>query len=206
MTEIKKIDGMVAPVERFVLHWGDLGSAWGVNRSIAQIHALLLASAEPLHAEAISDALSIARSNVSNSLKTLLEWGLVRRSPVKGDRRDHFEAIDDMWATAARIVDVRKSREIDPAKEILTNCLNDAENDPAVSGKAIKRLQELQTLVALLDNWYAQMKDIPPETLIPLLRMGTKIIDLIKPFIKTAPSSAISEVSLDQSRRPSDER
>src|SRR3954453_20612736 len=99
-----------APVERFVLHWGDMGSEWGVNRSVSQIHALLYLSERPLTADEIAERLGLARSNVSASIKELLAWSLIRRVPVRGDRRDHFEAETDIWEVAARIAARRKGR------------------------------------------------------------------------------------------------
>src|SRR5205807_2238468 len=90
-------------VERFVLHWGDMGGQWGLNRSVAQIQALLYLSERPMTAEDIADALGLARSNVSNSIKELLGWNLIRRVPIKGDRRDHFEAETDIWEMFMRI-------------------------------------------------------------------------------------------------------
>src|SRR5437868_5218241 len=121
MTEIQKLDstaggGALAPtIERFVLQWGDMGGKWGVNRSVAQIHALLYLSERPLTAEDIADQLGLARSNVSNSIKELQAWNLIRRVPIKGDRREHFEAEVDPWEIFARIAAGRKEREIDPA-------------------------------------------------------------------------------------------
>src|SRR5678809_1795069 len=117
MTEIRAETRPLPPaLERFVLHWGDLGSQWGVNRSVAQIHALLYLSERPLTAEAIADQLGLARSNVSNSIKELLGWGLIHRVPVLGDRRDHFAAEIDIWEIVTRIAKGRKAREIDPAE------------------------------------------------------------------------------------------
>src|SRR3982750_2519472 len=110
MTEIS--EKSPAAVERFVLHWGDMGGQWGVNRSVAQIHALLYLSDRPLTAEAIADTLGMARSNVSNSLRELLAWKLVRRAPLLGDRRDHYEAETDLWEMVTRIAQGRKEREI----------------------------------------------------------------------------------------------
>src|SRR5262249_51202147 len=109
MTEIAaSLDKLPAPLRRFILQWGDLGGQWGVNRSIAQIQALLYVSEAPLNAEQISDILGIARSNVSNSLRELQSWRLIRRVPLPGDRRDHFEAETDVWEMAMRIAAVRK--------------------------------------------------------------------------------------------------
>ena len=109
-------------IERFVLHWGEMGGQWGVNRSVSQIHALLFLSERPLTAEEIADTLGLARSNVSNSIKELLGWNLIRRVPIRGDRRDHFEAETDIWEVFLRIAAGRKEREIDPAVAVLKTC------------------------------------------------------------------------------------
>src|SRR3954454_20174655 len=128
MTEISLATKPLPPaLERFVLHWGDMGSQWGVNRSVAQIQALLYLSERPLTAEQIAETLVMARSNVSNSLKELLGWRLIRRVPIMSDRRDHFEAETDIWEVFTRIAAGRKEREIDPAIAALKACLAEAE-------------------------------------------------------------------------------
>ena len=128
MTEITIESRKLAPaVERFILHWGDMGNQWGVNRSVAQIHALLYLSERPLTAEDIADTLGLARSNVSNSLKELIGWKLIRRVPVLGDRRDHYEAETDLFEMVTRIAQGRKEREIDPAAAALRACMAEAE-------------------------------------------------------------------------------
>lgn len=185
MTEITERPVQAAhAIRRFILHWGDLGGDWGVNRSVAQIHALLLVSDAPQTAEAIADALGIARSNVSNSLKDLIGWGLVRRTPVLGDRRDHFEAEGDVWEMATKIAAMRKAREFDPAVAVLTACLAEAKNDPAASATAVARLGELQKLVSTLNDWYGQISAMPKSQLMPLLRLGSKAAELLAPFLK----------------------
>src|SRR5215813_14197058 len=139
MTEITdRPQNLPAVIERFVLHWGDMGSEWGVNRSVSQIHALLYLSNRPLTAEEIADLLGLARSNVSTSIKELLAWSLIRRVPIKGDRRDHFEAETDLWEIVTRIVAGRKEREIDPAIAALQACVRDAEGDPKLPATARK--------------------------------------------------------------------
>ena len=139
MTEISNTSNALPPaVERFILHWGDLGGQWGVNRSVAQIHALLYLSERPLTAEDIAGSLGLARSNVSNSIKELLAWKLVRRVPVLGDRRDHFEAETDIWEMVTRIAQGRKEREIDPAAVALRACGAEADGDPRVSPVATR--------------------------------------------------------------------
>ncbi len=183
MTEITVEASRPSPaIQRFILHWGDLGGQWGVNRSVAQIHALLLVSDKPMHAEEIAETLAIARSNVSNSIKELLTWNLVKRAPVQGDRRDHFEAESDMWEMISRIVAMRKARELDPATQILDACLSDAKQDPATPEAAVQRLTDLQELIGLLNGWYEQMNKAPKSALLPLIRMGSKIIDVVSPL------------------------
>src|SRR6202012_3810405 len=120
-------------LERFVLHWGDMGGQWGVNRSVAQIQALLYLSERPLTAEDIAEALGLARSNVSNSIRELLGWKLIRRVPILGDRRDHYEAEADLWQILSRIAQGRKEREIDPAVEAIHKALKAAEGDRTIS-------------------------------------------------------------------------
>ena len=106
-------------MQKFILHWGEMGTRWGVNRTVAQIHALLYLSPVPRHAEQIADTLSVARSNVSNSLKELQNWGLIKVVHVMGDRRDHFESIKDVWEMYRIVLDERKKRELDPYLQLL---------------------------------------------------------------------------------------
>lgn len=180
MTEITiESPRLAAAVERFVLHWGDMGNQWGVNRSVAQIHALLYLSERPLTAEDIADTLGIARSNVSNSLKELIGWKLVRRVPVMGDRRDHFEAETDLMEMVRRIAQGRKEREIDPAAAALRACLAEAERDPHVSAVARARLAEMQGFVETLNRWYDQMLGVPPAKIMALIRLGAKVVNLL---------------------------
>src|SRR4051794_36462922 len=153
MTEIS--EKSPAAVERFVLHWGDMGGQWGVNRSVSQIHALLYLADHPMTAEEIASTLGLARSNVSTSVKELTACDLVRRVPVKGDRREHFAAETDVWEIATRIAAMRKEREIDPALATLRACVADAERDPALSPVARERLQAMLDFVEALDRWHA---------------------------------------------------
>lgn len=176
MTEIQKIP---APIERFVLHWGEMGGFWGVNRSVAQIHALLMTAEAPMTAEDISVALEMARSNVSNSLKELLAWNLIRRVPVRGDRRDHFEAEVDVWEVASRIAAGRKAKEIDPALETLRACVAEAETDPTVHPVALKRLKEMLEFTETIDRWYGQITTVARPKLMALLKLGARIATLI---------------------------
>lgn len=171
-------------IQRFILHWGDLGTQWGVNRSVAQIQALLLLSERPMHAEEISETLTLARSNVSNSVKELLSWNLIRRVPILGDRRDHYEAEKDMWEMITHIAEMRKAREIDPAAQVLQQCLDEARNDPSVSKHAIGQLEEMQGFVVTVTGWFDQMIALPKDKLMPLVKLGTKAVDMLVPFLK----------------------
>lgn len=179
MTEIP--DTNLAPaVQRFVLHWGDMGSRWGLNRSVAQVHALLYLAERPLTAEDIAETLGIARSNVSNSLKELGAWKLIRRIPVMGDRRDHYEAETDLWEMLARIAQGRKEREIDPAASAIRACLAEAEGDARVTPVAKRRLEEMGRFVADIERWYDQMLNVPPPKLMQLMRMGSRVVELLR--------------------------
>ena len=180
ITEITdKSNKLPATVERFILQWGDMGSQWGVNRSVSQIHALLYLSEEPLTAEAIAEKLGLARSNVSNSIKELLTWDLIRRVPIKGDRRDHFEAETNLWEIAMRIAAMRKERELDPAVDALKACVAEAGQDAKLHPLAAKRLKDMLAFVEMLDRWYAQMLTVPKPKLAALVRLGTRIIALL---------------------------
>ncbi len=180
MTEITNTSNTLPPaVERFILHWGDLGGQWGVNRSVAQIHALLYLSERPLTAEDIAGSLGLARSNVSNSIKELLAWKLVRRVPVLGDRRDHFEAETDIWEMVTRIAQGRKEREIDPAAAALRACVAEADGDPRVSPVALKRLAEMLDFIETMSRWYTQMIGVPKAQLVRLIKMGSKVVGLL---------------------------
>jgi len=162
-------------MEKYVLHWGEMGTRWGVNRSIAQIHALLYLSPQPLTAEEIADTLSIARSNVSTSLRELQGYGLIRLTHVLGDRRDHFESIKDNWEMLMLIVEERKRREIDPTIALLRQCMAEAEADKATDPEVKARIERMLTFVDTLANWYDQVKALPKPTLVALMKMGGKI-------------------------------
>lgn len=180
MTEIaNNAKRLPAAVEQFVLRWGDMGGQWGVNRSVAQIHALLYLSDRPLTAEEIAETLGIARSNVSNSIRELIGWKLVRRTPVLGDRRDHYEAEADLWQMLIRIAQGRKEREIDPMVGAIGEILAASESDPTITRVARTRLNEMHAFVTTLDNWYGQMLHVPPSTLMSLIKLGSKVVGLL---------------------------
>lgn len=170
---------VLTPVsERFVLHWGEMGSRWGVNRTVAQIHALLFISARPMHADEITQILGVARSNVSNSLRELQNFNLVRIVHLLGDRRDHFESSGDVWELMRAIVRERKSREFDPTIAVLRECLAhpDLGRESAV---ARQRIKETLSLMDTLSTWVDEMFKLPHETLMKILRLGAKIQGLL---------------------------
>lgn len=167
------------PVARFILHWGDLGGQWGVNRSVAQIHALLYVSQRPLTADEITATLTLARSNVSNSIKELLNWKLIRRVPVMGNRRDHFAAETDVWEIVTRIAAGRKAREIDPAEAALKVCVVLADGDKNVDPVALERLKAMLDFVETMSRWHDQMITVPKPALMKLIRMGAGVTKLI---------------------------
>lgn len=179
MTEISKHTEALPPaIERFVLHWGEMGSSWSVNRSVAQIHALLYVSDTPLTAEDIADALGMARSNVSTSLRELIGWGLVRRVHTMGDRRDYYEAEADMFEMVRAIAQGRKAREIDPALAMLRACAAEAKDDPRVSAKARKRLAAMLDFTQTVDKSFSEIMSLPAPTLMTLLKMGGAVARL----------------------------
>ncbi|HEY7740600.1 MAG TPA: MarR family transcriptional regulator, partial [Steroidobacteraceae bacterium] len=159
-------------VQRFVLHWGNLGDRWGVNRSVSQIHALLYVAERPLTAEEIADTLGIARSNVSTSLRELMTWELVRPVPVLRDRRTFYVAETDLWTLVARIAAGRKARELDPAAEALRECIGAAQGDPSVSPVAAHRLGEMLDFVERTGRWYDQMIKLPRAQITALMKLG----------------------------------
>lgn len=159
--------------QKVVMHWGEMGSRWGVSRSVAQIHALLYLSERPLAADEIADELGIARSNVSVSLKELQGWGLIRMVHVLGDRREHFEAIQDITQLFRVIVEERKRRELDPTIALLRECVADPDaNTPA---HVRQRLKSTLSFLELLQNWYADMKGMPHPVFLALLKAGARI-------------------------------
>jgi len=176
MTEISvKQDPLPGSIERFVVHWGEMGSNWGVNRSVAQIHALLYLSEEPLTAEDIADRLGMARSNVSTSLRELLAWNLIRRVHAMGDRRDFYEAEADVFEMVRRIALGRKAREIDPALAVLRTCLADAKADTQVGPGVRKRLAAMLDFTETVDRSFGEVMQLPAPTLTALIRMGGAI-------------------------------
>ncbi len=160
--------------ERFILHWGEMGSRWGVNRTVAQIHALLYLAGRPMDAEEIAATLGVARSNVSNSLKELQSWRLVRVVHLMGDRRDHFETSTDVWELFKLIVEGRRQREIDPTIAVLHECLENPEIGAEEPGTE-QRIEETLKFIETLTTWSEEMLRLQPETLMKMLNTGAMI-------------------------------
>ncbi len=180
MTEITESPGKLPEaVQQFVLQWGNLGERWGVNRSVSQIHALLYASDRPLSAEDIAAALGMARSNVSNSLRELQSWEIVRTVPALGDRRTFFEAETDLWAIVTRIAAGRKAREIDPAAAALRHCVAGAEGDPSISPTVARRLKAMLEFIERISRWYDQMSRLPRAQIATIMKLGGGVARLL---------------------------
>src|SRR5580658_1080714 len=128
--------------QKFILHWGEMGTRWGINRTVAQVHALLFISPKPLNADDLVDALGVARSNVSTSLKELQGWGIIKLVHSMGDKRDHFESIKDVWELFRVVLNERKRREIDPTMQMLDECIADAEKTQATDAYTEQRLRD----------------------------------------------------------------
>lgn len=164
---------------KFVLHWGEMGSLWGVNRTVSQIHALLFAHGKPLHAEELSETLNVARSNVSNSLKELQAWNLVRVTHVLGDRRDYFETSVDVWELFRTVVRERKEREFDPTVRVLREIIAspDFAKEPA---DAQDRIRSTMELMAKLGTWADEMLRLSPGTLDKVLTLGASVQKFVR--------------------------
>ena len=162
-------------MQKYILHWGEMGARWGVNRTVAQIHALLYLSPEPLHAEEIAETLSVARSNVSTSIKELQSWGLITTSQILGDRRDHFESLKDLWEMFNIIIAERKRREIDPTLTMLRACELEGSADKETPEEIKQRITDVMEFMETISAWYEQMHKVPQTTLLRLLKLGSKI-------------------------------
>jgi DNA-binding transcriptional regulator GbsR (MarR family) len=183
--------------QKFILHWGEMGTRWGVNRTVAQIHALLYLTGKPLPADEIADTLSVARSNVSNSISELKAWNLVKLVHVMGDRRDHFEASTDIWELSRTVVRERKEREIMPTIEMLRELLN----HPEIMLDGLERANRVRDMLTMLETmtvWSDEMLRLDTETLTKVLKLGAKIQKLIRGDVLGAtasPSPAVGKAA-----------
>ena len=182
--------------QKFILHWGEMGTRWGVNRTVAQIHALLYLTGKPLPADEIADTLSVARSNVSNSISELKAWNLVKLVHVMGDRRDHFEASTDIWELSRTIVRERKEREITPTIDMLRELLNHPEI--MLDGvERANRVREMLTMLETMTVWSDEMLRLDTETLTKVLKLGAKIQKLIRGDASAAAPTAKDKAQQD---------
>ena len=165
----------IPEADAFILHWGEMGTQWGVNRSVAQVHALLYLSDRPLHAEEICDKLGLARSNVSTALKELQGYEIVRRTHVHGDRRDHFVAETDPWDLLMKITAERKRREIDPTVALLGELAERLEGRKDVPEHIRERIGRMHQFIGTLTSWYEDIRRVPRPTLVALMKLGSKV-------------------------------
>jgi DNA-binding transcriptional regulator GbsR (MarR family) len=166
-------------IQSFVLHFGEMGSRWGIARTVGQIYAVLFVAAGPLNADDIVERLGISRSNVSMGLKELQSWNLVRLRHQPGDRREYFSTPDDIWVIVRTLVEERKKREIDPTLSILRDLLM---QNPASAEEqhAQARMKEMHELIELMTGWYADVQKLETERLIQLLSLGSKVVKALE--------------------------
>ena len=175
MTDKTAGTGLTPLQERFVVTWGEMGAKWGINRTVAQIHALLFLSPRPLHAEEIAATLGVARSNVSTSLRELQGWGIVKVAHLLGDRRDHFESMKDVWEMFRIIVDERKKREADPVLAMLRDAGVEAKKPGAADAYTRERLADMLQFFELMTNWCEQTRKLPTPAVVRMVKMGDKL-------------------------------
>ena len=171
---------MTPAIEKYVLHWGEMGTRWGTNRTVAQIQAVLYLSPKPLRADEIVDLLSVARSNVSTSIRELQSYGLVRMTHILGDRRDYFESLHDVWALFRVIIQQRKQRELNPTLTLLRGCVDEVDSEAQTDPVTKERMRNMLEFVETTNSWYEEISDIPTGTLTKLMALGKKITKLVK--------------------------
>ena len=165
--------------EKYILHWGEMGARWGTNRTVAQIQALLYLSPKPLRADQIVNLLSVARSNVSTSVRELQSYGLVRMIHLLGDRRDYFESIDDVWELFRVIIEQRKQRELNPTLTMLRQCVSEVEQESQTDDITKERIKNMLEFIDSTNTWYEKIRSIPTSTLQKLMKLGTTITKLV---------------------------
>jgi len=179
MTDTTKQAKLTPVQEKFILHWGEMGTRWGINRTVAQIHALLFLSPAPMHAEAIAATLGVARSNVSTSLRELQGWGIVRVAHILGDRRDHFESLKDVWEMFRIIVDERRKREADPTLTMLRDAVAETKKPGAADAYTRERLSDMLQFFELMTNWCEQTRKLPTPAVVRMVKMGNKLARML---------------------------
>lgn len=167
-------------VERYVLHWGEMGTRWGTNRTVAQIQALLYLSPRPLRADEIVDLLSVARSNVSTSIRELQAYGLVKMTHQLGDRRDYFESLHDVWELFRVIIAQRKQRELNPTLSMLRKCAEDVAQEEQTDDITKERIRNMLQFVETTSEWYENIRPVPTSTLKKIMKLGAGITRFVK--------------------------
>lgn len=174
------MDELTPVMKKIILHWGEMGSSWGINRTVAQIYALLYLSPDPLTADELSNCLAIARSTVSTGLHELQAWGVVKVIHVLGDRRDHFTSMNDIWEIFRVILDERKRREIDPTLEFLQETVSEMQTQPAEDTYVEGRIEDMLKFFETVAEIYQQFERIPTDRLRELFRMSNKLTSLLE--------------------------
>ena len=178
MTDTKKT--RLSPIEqKFILHWGEMGTRWGINRTVAQVHALLYLSPLPLPAEEISQTLSVARSNVSTCLRELQGWGIVRVVHVLGDRRDHFESVKDVWDIFRIVAEERKRREVDPTLRVVRECVDALKADGKGDAYTRERLESMLEFLTVMNGLFEEILRMPAGALKGVAKLRGKVITLL---------------------------
>ena len=162
-------------IEKLVLHWGEMGARWGISRMVAQIHALLYFSPKPMTADEIVEALGVARSHVSNSLKDLQSWGVVKVVRVLGDRREYFQSIQDVWQLFEILLDERKRREMDPTLKMLRETQALLNDGAKADTHTQERLREMLEFFELMDGWFGEVRRLPLASRVKLVKWGRQI-------------------------------
>ena len=162
-------------IEKLVLHWGEMASRWGISRMVAQIHALLYFSAKPLPADEMVEALGVARSHVSNSLRELQTWGIVKKVHVIGDRREHFQSIKDVWQMFEILLDERKRREMDPTLKVLRESQALVKDGAKVDAHTQERLKEMLEFFEVMDAWFGEIRRLPIGSRMRLVKLGARV-------------------------------
>ncbi|MTI09408.1 GbsR/MarR family transcriptional regulator [Curvivirga aplysinae] len=164
-------------IQTFVLHFGEMGSRWGINRTVGQIYALLYLSEQPLNADQIVDALGFSRSNVAMGLKELASMNLVMLKHIPADRKDYYGTHDDIWDIVRNLVEERRRREIEPTLTMLRSVIMEKPSSEQEK-HAQEKMQEMHDLIEMLTDWYEEMNKVDTERLVNLLKMGAKIYNL----------------------------
>lgn len=167
-------------IQKLILHWGEMGAQWGISRTVSEIHALLYFSPKPLAADEITEAIGVARSHVSNSLRELQTWGVVRLVHIQGDRREHYESIKDVWQMFEILLDERKRREMDPTLKALREAAAQLGREKRVDAHTKQQLHAMLEFYELMDSWFGDVRRLPLESRVRLVKLGSSIRSWLK--------------------------